>query len=172
VYLNQNNIYDSIHGSTQKNDYLEEIDSQGETTNLDLCEDTIEHIELVSQSDKVRVSIDVVKQFRGDDKNIMRCSAAFRLLMKLFSNPKSREQISSKECLEEILLTVKTCKRWQDVESGFRLIMFTYFEFSGFVFKLCSKHNVTNTNHVVSVMVMKVLFEVFYTFHQVQTVCT
>jgi len=121
TYNYQNNIYDSIH--TNKNDFLESMDLHGVTSNLDLCEHIIEHIELVSQSDIVRVSINFLRQFRGDDKNMMRCSAAFRLLMKLFSNPKSRVQISSKEYLEEILLTIKTCKRWQDVDSGFRLMM-------------------------------------------------
>ena len=187
TYNYQNNIYDSIH--TNKNDFLESMDLHGVTSNLDLCEHIIEHIELVSQSDIVRVSINFLRQFR--DKNMMRCSAAFRLLMKLFSNPKSREQISSKEYLEEILLTVKICKRWEDVDSGFRLMMaicennddlipfflenggldfFTYIndenhticsylEFSGFIFKLYSKQTVTNTSPVISLIVLKVLFE-------------
>jgi len=206
TYLYEFNIYDSMNGAL-KNLYFEQIDSEGVTANLDLCEDTNVHIELVSQSDIVRVSIDILKQFRGDDKNMMKCSAALRLLMKLFSNPRSREKISSKECLKEIFLTVKTCKRWQDVESGFRLMMaicennedlnpfffenggldfftylndenhtlFTYFEFSICVFKLCSKQTVTNTSPVVSNLVMKVLLEASIRFIKseifVQSVC-
>jgi len=116
--------------------------------------------------------------------------------MKLFSNPKSREQISSKEYLEEILLTVKVCKRWQDVDSGFRLMMaicennddlipfflenggldiftyihdenhrlfpylkFSYLEFSEFIFKLYRQQTVSNTSPVISLIVLKVLFE-------------